>query len=202
MFHQLIQHKRDEWFASPDCTVGDVIAYIVRRGMMRDAQIEAIKTYLYLKIACGNKPLWQLYCEGTFNTLDPDRMPLTGMARDVVKSNPAAAALLEYALLKDRKDITDGSSASKFVRINVSDEGLETIEWLSLDCHNAGKSTPWHSDVEVKIDKAGYAIRDGKPTGRLWDGTISTDDTTLKPLRLKVRNICGDETVVMLDGSL
>ena len=83
MFHQLIQHKRDEWFASPDCTVGDMIAYIVRRGMMRDAQIEAIKTYLYLKIACGNKPLWQLYCEGTFNTLDPDRVPLRLKVRNI-----------------------------------------------------------------------------------------------------------------------
>lgn len=65
-----------------------------------------------------------------------------------------------------------------------------------------GKSAPWCSDLEVKIDKSGNAIRNGKPTGRLWDGTIATDDTTLKPLRLKVRNICGDETVVVLDESL
>lgn len=46
MFYQLIQHKRDEWYASPDSTVGELIAYIIRRGMMRDAQIEAIMTYL------------------------------------------------------------------------------------------------------------------------------------------------------------
>ena len=37
---------------------------------MRDAQIESIRTYLYLKIACGNKPLWKLFAEGEFN--DPD----------------------------------------------------------------------------------------------------------------------------------
>lgn len=103
MFYQLIQHKRDEWYASPACTVVDMIAYIARRGMMRDAQIEAIKTYLYLKIACGNRPLWKLYHDGAFNTLDTARMPLTGDARNAVENNPAAAALLEYALLKDRK---------------------------------------------------------------------------------------------------
>lgn len=180
MFHKLIQHKRDEWFASPDCTVGNVIAYIVRRGMMRDAQIEAIKTYLYLKIACGNKPLWRL----TINCLTSDRV-----LRNIHEEN-------------EKKDISYGSMAPKFVRINVSDEGLETIERLSLDRHNADKSAPWHSDIEVKIDKSGNAIRNGRPTGRLWDGTISTDNTTLKPLRLKVRNICGDETVVVLDEVL
>lgn len=127
MFHQLIQHKRDEWYASPECTVGELIAYIVRRGMMRDAQIEAIKTYLYLKIACGNKPLWQLYCEGTFNTLDPDRMPLTGMARDAVKSNPAAAALLEYALLKDRKDKPIAPNLAEHINNHVEELQFERI---------------------------------------------------------------------------
>jgi hypothetical protein len=29
--------------------------------MMRDAQVEAIKTYLFLKIECRNKPLWKLF---------------------------------------------------------------------------------------------------------------------------------------------
>jgi len=28
-----------------------------RIGKLRDAQIDAVKTYLYLKIACGNRPL-------------------------------------------------------------------------------------------------------------------------------------------------
>lgn len=107
MFYQLIQHKRDQWFASADCTVNDIIAYIIKRGMMRDAQVEAIKTYLFLKIACQNQPLWKLYHQGTFNTLDTERMPLNGITYSTisaVSSNPAAAALLEYALLKDKKN--------------------------------------------------------------------------------------------------
>ena len=139
----------------------------------------------------GMFPVWQL----TINRFTSDRV-----LRNIHEENEKRYQ--QYLKKNEKKDIADGSSAPKFLRINVSDEGLETIEWLSLDCHNAGKSAPWHSDVEVKIDKAGNAIRNGKPTGRLWDGTISTDDNTLKPLRLKVRNICGDETIVVLDESL
>ncbi len=57
MFYKMIEAKRNEWLASNDCTVKGDIAYIERTGQMRDAQIEAIKTYLFLKIACGCKPL-------------------------------------------------------------------------------------------------------------------------------------------------
>lgn len=104
----------------------------------------------------------------------------------------------QYLKKLEKQDITEESKKPKFVKIEVSDEGLECIEWLSLDCQSSEKSAPWHSDVEVKIDVAGYVIRNGKKTGQLWDGTISTDDNTNKPLRLKVRNICGDETIVIL----
>lgn len=82
-----------------------------------------------------------------------------------------------------------------FNEITLSETGLELIEWLSLDIDSAEKDAPWHSSSEVFIDKAGYAVVDGKPTGQPWDGTISC---TCKPLRLKVRNICGDETIFVL----
>ena len=82
-----------------------------------------------------------------------------------------------------------------FKPIEISDEGLETIEWLSLDCTTADKQAPWHSDAEVKIDRLGYVILNGKKTQEFWDATIKNDQ---KPLRLKVRNICGDETVYVL----
>lgn len=35
--------------------------------------------------------------------------------------------------------------------IEVSKEGLETVEFLSLDCTSADGE--WHSDSEIKIDK-------------------------------------------------
>lgn len=88
--------------------------------------------------------------------------------------------------------ITKGKE-KPFKPIEISDEGLETIEWVSLDCYNADKQSPWHSDAEIKIDKLGYVIRNGVKTQDFWDATIRCDE---KPKRMKIRNICGDETVI------
>ena len=77
-----------------------------------------------------------------------------------------------------------------FKPIEISLEGLELIEYLSLDC--TASEGEWHSDSEIKIDKLGYVIRNGVKTKDFWDGTITSEQ---KPLRLKIRNICGDETV-------
>ena len=82
-----------------------------------------------------------------------------------------------------------------FKPLEISEEGLETIEWLSLDCTTADPKAPWHSDVEIKIDRLGYVTRNGIKTSDFWDATICSD---AQPLRLKIRNICGDETVYVL----
>lgn len=78
-----------------------------------------------------------------------------------------------------------------FTPITISDTGLELIEFLSVDCTSADGI--WHSDSEIKIDKLGYVIRNGVKAKEFWDGTITSDK---QPLRLKIRNICGDETVL------
>lgn len=95
---------------------------------------------------------------------------------------------------QNAKKLADGKK-SNFKRIEISDEGLECIEWLSLDCTNAAKEAPWHSDTELKIEKTGMVTLNGKKTQNLWDATIKSDK---KPLRLKVRSICGDETTFVL----
>lgn len=82
-----------------------------------------------------------------------------------------------------------------FSPIIISDEGLETIEWISLDYTSAEKDAPWQSDSEIKIDKSGYVIRNGVKTTEYWDACISSEH---KPLRMKIRNICGDETVFVI----
>lgn len=99
MFYKMIEAKRNEWLASETCTVKAVIDYIVKTGQMRDAQVEAIKTYLFLKIACSCKPLAELFCEGAFNTLDLDDSEVSHSTREYLKVNKAAAALFEYACL-------------------------------------------------------------------------------------------------------
>lgn len=83
----------------------------------------------------------------------------------------------------------------EFKPIEISDEGLETIEWVSLDCMNADPKAPWHSDEEIKIDRNGFVVRNGIKTQDFWDATIASET---QPLRLKIRNICGDETIYVL----
>lgn len=82
------------------------------------------------------------------------------------------------------------NTKKEFTPITISEEGLELIEFLSVDC--TAQDGEWHSDSEIKIDKNGYVIVNGEKTKDFWDGRILCKE---KPLRLKIRNICGDETV-------
>ncbi|MGI6752609.1 MAG: DNA methyltransferase [Anaerovoracaceae bacterium] len=90
----------------------------------------------------------------------------------------------------NQKSFANSSDKSPYKPIVISNEGLELIEFLSLDC--TADSGEWHSDTEIKIDKLGYITLDGVKTKDFWDGSIKSEK---KPLRLKIRNICGDETV-------
>ena len=91
-----------------------------------------------------------------------------------------------------KKDLFNTNSA-----ITISANGLELIEYLSLDCTNA--SGVWQSDSEVKIDKLGFISIDGKKSKDFWDGTISASRT---PKRLKVRNIAGDENIFIINPNI
>jgi adenine-specific DNA-methyltransferase len=82
------------------------------------------------------------------------------------------------------------AKGKKFNPISISEEGLELIELIALDCEN--KEGQWHSTTEIKIDKLGYVITNGVKSKNFWDGKITSDK---KPLRIKVRNISGDETI-------
>ena len=91
------------------------------------------------------------------------------------------------------RSLAQNTRRKKFVPIQISDTGLECIEYLSLDCtSNDGE---WHSDSEIKIDKKGFITVNGNETKDFWDGSIRAEN---KPLRLKIRNICGDESVIEL----
>ncbi|MEZ3519989.1 MAG: site-specific DNA-methyltransferase [Muribaculaceae bacterium] len=87
------------------------------------------------------------------------------------------------------------NSKKKFMPIELSFEGLEAIEMVSLDCTTAEQDAPWHSDSEIKIEKDSTVTINGRKTSDFWDGTIHADT---KPLRMKIRNICGDETIIVL----
>ena len=127
MFYQLIQYKRDQWFDSKECTIRDLVDYIRQRGMMRDAQIDAIKTYLYLKIACQGQPLWKLFAEGVFNVTDVDAEEINATARDAMRHNPAALALYQYSRQKDRNGKQIAPELEKFIRIHAREINYERV---------------------------------------------------------------------------
>ena len=87
------------------------------------------------------------------------------------------------------------NSKKKFTPIEMSLEGLEAIEMISLDCTTADINAAWHSDSEIKIEKDSTVTINGRKTSDFWAGTIHADT---KPLRMKIRNICGDETIIAL----
>jgi len=66
MLNQIITQKKNLWLQSKDCTIKDIIKYIRMAGYLREAQIEAIEIYLFLKINGKNKPLWKLFAEGFY----------------------------------------------------------------------------------------------------------------------------------------
>ncbi|MBR2867472.1 MAG: site-specific DNA-methyltransferase [Clostridia bacterium] len=90
----------------------------------------------------------------------------------------------------NEKAFLNSSEKKPYKPIEISEEGLELIEFISIDCTAA--EGEWHSDSEIKIDKNSFVIVNGEKTKNFWDGSVRCDKT---PLRIKIRNICGDETI-------
>ena len=79
--------------------------------------------------------------------------------------------------------------------IKLSNEGLEGIELISVDCtSNEGE---WHADVELKIEKDNSVTLNGEKSKDGWDGKVPLEND---PLRIKVRNILGDETIIVCES--
>ncbi|NSW44633.1 MAG: site-specific DNA-methyltransferase [Bacteroidales bacterium] len=107
------------------------------------------------------------------------------------KSDRLIQKINEFNQKGNLQSLTTGK---KFEPISISEEGLELIELISLDCENS--EGPWHSSTEIKIDKLGYVIKDGIKTKDFWDGKITSEK---KPKRIKIRNISGDETIKAIE---
>lgn len=130
----------------------------------------------------------EFHCEENAETL------LGGYALTIDKfvSDRVLSKITEF----NRKAMLNSSEKKPYKPIIVSDDGLELIEFISVDCTSS--EGEWHSDSEIKIDKLGYVIKNGTKTKEFWNGKISCEK---KPLRLKIRNICGDETVWKIDAT-
>lgn len=80
-----------------------MVHYMINTGKLRDAQIEAIKTYLFLKITHGSRSLYDLVTEGAFLGLDISGEELSDKTKDALRADPALAMLYELASQKDKE---------------------------------------------------------------------------------------------------
>ena len=123
------------------------------------------------------------------NTADKDGIFTTEITKLV--SDRLIQKIGEFNQKGNLQSVTKGK---KFDPINISNEGLELIELIALDCEN--NEGQWHSTTEIKIDKLGYVIKDGVKSKEFWDGKITSET---KPKRIKIRNISGDETIKVIE---
>ena len=142
------------------------------KPVLDNVVVEDVAEWSLTETTDGVFPCWKLSIESFFS--------------DSVQSK-----IKEFNLRGYQQMLKKGKGDA-FKPIVISETGLEIIEWLSLDCSTSDKSAPWHSDAEIFIDRNGYVIFNGQKIKSFWDGSISSPS---RPLRLKIRNICGDETV-------
>ncbi len=129
----------------------------------------------------------------TLSQTNEGLLPCWEVRIDSFYSDRVCRKIDEYNHKAEAQALAKGKTSNP---IRISEDGLETIEWISVDCSTAEKSATWHSDKEIKIDRLGYVIKDGRKTNVFWDGCIRCDE---KPCRLKIRNICGDETIIAIE---
>jgi hypothetical protein len=97
MLNRIIKLKTKQWLQSPDCAITDLLKYIRKVDYLREAQIEAIEIYLFLKIKGNNKPLWKLFAEGFFaNGTDLTKLNINQNTCEFLKKNISAHALFDF----------------------------------------------------------------------------------------------------------
>lgn len=102
----------------------------------------------------------------------------------------ASDRVMQEIIEFNQKAFQNATEKKPFKPIEISEDGLELIELVSADC--TADDGIWHCDSEVKIDRLGFVIKNGEKIKEFWDGTLQCEK---KPLRLKIRNISGDESV-------
>lgn len=145
MFYSIIQEKTNKWINSPTCPVTPLLTYIRQRAALRETQIAAIETYLFLKIEGRGLPLAQLFATGFFNhDEDLDQARISQIARDRFTSDPAALALFQLCTtLEQTKGLKNRGIANAFER------------HLTLHPNDADFSAAIH-DIFYKADYADY----------------------------------------------
>lgn len=125
MFYKIIQNKVDKWYQSDECKIKNIINYIINQGNLRDAQIEAIKLYLFFKIYCKNKSLVELFCKGYFlENIDLDDLVSKNLGI-FLKENSAARQLYELTLTDKNYD-----NLKKIIEKNYKEIDFEEVFYI------------------------------------------------------------------------
>ena len=173
-----------------DDSIKKVIIYYI--DIIDRKEIENfIKDNLKIDIEIELKDLKEILSETIVDDVIEYHIDSNKLIVDTFTSDRLIRKIDEYNEKMNSQSLSNGKKPNY---IEISSDGLELIEMISLDC--TSKDGVWHSDEEIKIDKLGYVIYKGNKTDELWDGTI---EFKKKPFRIKVRNISGDESVTNID---
>lgn len=153
-----------------------------QRTTMVDIELRDLKEILD-DVVVNDEAEWTLEetAPGTGDLVNPWLLTVTRFSSDRVRQK-----IEEY---NQRGDANPGKKGCTPIRL--SEEGLETLEAVAADCTSS--DGPFHADRDLKLDKLGRVVLDGVKTGDFWNSTLALPS---KPLRLRFRNICGDETIV------
>lgn len=135
-------------------------------------------------VVVNDMATWKLEENATGDLLNPWKLTIERFSSDRVLQK-----IDEY----NQRGMANPSKRG-FTPLHISEEGLETLEAVAVDCTSA--DGPFHADRDLRIDKFGYIILEGHKNNVFWDGTLSLP---AKPLRIRFRNICGDETIVLTE---
>ncbi len=107
MLHSIIEYHKNQWLKSDDCSIKNILDYIVKKGKLREAQLMALETYLFLKIKGENKPLWQLFSEGFFiyQKENLNDLHISQNLRDTLNGNIAALSLFDFVRFVKLKEL-------------------------------------------------------------------------------------------------
>ncbi len=159
MFNDLIFRKAQEWIISDTCTVKPLFEHINRNGNLREAQIQALLVYLFLKIEGGNKPLSTLFSENFFgHHEDLSNLNINQNVRKVLENNHAAKALFDLSRTPILRLPSAKLRTSRSVQVKNNGNGQKTRTTLFPDLEQYIIKNPDKVDYETVSKSLFYGV--------------------------------------------
>ena len=102
MLHTFVEIRKKMWLDAPYCPAKPLLDYMRSKGELRDAQLEAIETYLFLKLSGENRSLVELFASGfLFEDINLANLPLTEPSRQELAGDRRKLSILQFSLLEE-----------------------------------------------------------------------------------------------------